>query len=85
MEFINKTVFVIFFRMFLFWPWIGLLATCVLIIAILTIRFAGRVNLRPLDQRVKHDQVLVCVPHVLFLSFTPNFFLFPASVGLGGL
>ena len=43
--------------MFLFWPWIALLAVCVLVIAILTIRFAGRVNLRPLDQRVKQDQV----------------------------
>jgi len=36
--------------MFVYWPWIGLIAACALIVAILSIRLAGRVNLRPLDE-----------------------------------
>jgi len=32
--------------MFVFWPWIGLIAALTVIVAILTIRFAGRVTLR---------------------------------------
>ena len=44
--------------MFVYWPWIGLIAACALIVAILSIRLAGRVNLRPLDEiRPEQNQV----------------------------